>query len=452
MRFHRSAVAACLVAACVNRAEYAIAFPEQSIRVGEHVRVSVGLESRPLVEPHLAVHPSDPTHLLAATIVSDAARAWGETQTCSTFLSRDGGRTWRRHDFAITECGDPWVAITPGGHAVFLAIGTHKMLPDQARGGLIVFHSGDGGTTWDESPNGLAAPHDHATLVVDRSVIAHANWVYVVSTRNLRVEGKARSSVFVSRSMDGGKTFGPATTVIPSNLNLNAEIPVVLSNGALLVPFGDFQRNVDDFRGAGFLDRRREWVLKSTDAGHTFSVPLFATEACSMGWTALAADASSAAFRDRIYLACRDTESGSIVVASSSDGGEVWTEPIPVRRPLGGVTLEQPALAIARGGMIGIAWIEANQPRPGCARLYVTASLDGARTFLPPQQVSDRPACGESGGNGAALIRWPTGGDYFGMVSTGDGRFRLLWSDARDKVFQLWSAPVIVDGKVVKRQ
>lgn len=45
----RRDVIVCCIAACVARAASALALPAQSIRVGEHIRVSVGLESRPLV-------------------------------------------------------------------------------------------------------------------------------------------------------------------------------------------------------------------------------------------------------------------------------------------------------------------------------------------------------------------------------------------------------------------
>lgn len=136
--------------------------------------------------------------------------------------------------------------------------------------------------------------HDHPTIAIDTSSPARANWVYVVSGRGLRVDGHERSSVFVARSTDGGKTFGEPVTIVPSNLNLNAEVPIVMSDGALIASFSDFQRNVDNFApGRGMLDRRRAWMLRSTDGGKSFSAPLFASEACTAGWSSLAADTSS---------------------------------------------------------------------------------------------------------------------------------------------------------------
>jgi len=86
----------------------AVTLSAQNIAVGENVRVAHGPETRPLVEPHLAVHPTNPNHLLAAAIAGDKADAFSDKQTCSSFLSTDGGRTWQRHDFQVSDCADPW--------------------------------------------------------------------------------------------------------------------------------------------------------------------------------------------------------------------------------------------------------------------------------------------------------------------------------------------------------
>jgi hypothetical protein len=120
----------------------------QEIRVAENVRVARGPETRPLVEPHLAVHPTNPNHLLAAAIVGDTAEAFSDKQTCSSFLSTDGGRTWQRHDFQVRACADPWVAVTPRGAAVFVALAKQQDAGGRATVGLVAFHSADGVKTW----------------------------------------------------------------------------------------------------------------------------------------------------------------------------------------------------------------------------------------------------------------------------------------------------------------
>jgi hypothetical protein len=70
----------------------------QAIHAGENVPVAIGLNDRPIGEPHLAVHPANPKHLLGAAMVSVVApnfRMRMQQQTCATFVSVDGGRNGR---------------------------------------------------------------------------------------------------------------------------------------------------------------------------------------------------------------------------------------------------------------------------------------------------------------------------------------------------------------------
>ena len=73
-------------------------------------------------------------------------------------------------------------------------------------------------------------------------------------------------------------------------------------------------------------------------------------------------------------------------------------------------------------------------------------TLDASVASLE-QRVSEL-SCPSSTDNGSVADAFGSGGDYFGMVTGPDGRFRLLWSDARDGPFQLWTAWVEVEGEV----
>ena len=418
------------------------------IIVGENIPVSRGRETRPLTEPHLAAHPTDPRVLLAGVIISSRvdSEVFGPRQVCAAYRSSDGGRTWERHDFEIRGCGDPWVGITPDGQAVFTALGTHSAVTQQD-GGLLVFHSADGGRTWDEAPVGLGRGHDHQTVAVDATGGKRSGSIYVVSGKGVRADdGKLRWSVFVARSADGGKRFFRPFSFIPSNLNINADVPVVLSDGELVVSYSDFQRNVDEFTREGRLERARSWIIKSTDGGGTFSIPLFATEACGPGWSSLAVDGSSGPYRDRLYLVCMGRDGGTIVLHRSEDRGEKWSDPIRVHQAADtAVPRSHPVIAVNKDGAVAIAWQDGrNGPRPTCREVYFTASLDGGRRFLPEQKVSSLASCPDSTTDGAAFKRWPTGGDYYGLAATSDGLFHVLWSDSRTGGFQLWTATVEV--------
>ena len=43
---------------------------------------------------------------------------------CAAFTSFDGGQTWSQHNFGISNCGDPWVALREDGTALFVALVT----------------------------------------------------------------------------------------------------------------------------------------------------------------------------------------------------------------------------------------------------------------------------------------------------------------------------------------
>ena len=64
-------------------------------------------------------------------------------QSCASFLSTDGGKTWERHDFPVTGCFDPWVILTDDGQAIVSMVAGSLALTGQGANGLIVFHSSD---------------------------------------------------------------------------------------------------------------------------------------------------------------------------------------------------------------------------------------------------------------------------------------------------------------------
>ncbi len=82
-----------------------------------------------------------------------------------------------------------------------------------------------------------------------------------------------------------------------------------------------------------------------------------------------------------------------------------------------------------------------------CQEVYFTASLDGGATFLSEVRVSAGPSCPFSSKNADVALRFLGGGDYSGLVAGRDGQFHLLWSDSRNAVPQLWTAPVTLHAK-----
>ena len=445
----RTLYAACLVLILAPPIESAPPDVEPGVIIVRGDRaVSTDGPRLPVTEPHLAVDPKDGNHLVAAAIVikkSDLSVA-----DCATFVSFDGGMAWTRYDLSLPECGDPWVAIGEDGTILLTVLGRAPGQDDRPDH-LLVFRSADGGRTW-QGPQSLGTGHDHETIAVDRSGGPYRGSFYVASQAYAEeVSGKTRSVAFVARSSDGGRSFSPPTRLFLSNLSLNTQNPVVLSDGTLVVPFGDYARYTD--KGQLWLERERSWILTSSDGGKTFSVPMLASEACQKSFGTLAVDPSSGPFRDRLYWICTSDHYENVLLHYSSDRGEQWTKPIRVNQGSGtSPYVRTPSVTVNRDGVVGVAWYDGRNGGARyrrefiCQEIYFTASLDGGKTFLPEVKVSSEKSCPMLPQNGEIGWRWPAGGDYMGLAATPDGQFVLLWADSRSEMYQLHTATLKVNS------
>lgn len=410
------------------------------IVVAQDRPVRIGATGFPTIEPHLAADPRDPGHLLAGVALvgrlGDPRRPDFEFEVkCAALTSFDAGVSWRRHDFSPRSCLDPWVAIGPGGQAVFLAL-------DGSR--LVVFRSSDGGRTWNDSAATLERHQDHGTLSLDTGTGPFSGSVYAVSTQGVRLDSvRSRTAVFVARSSDWGATFAAPARVIPSNLHLVAMNSVVLSDGTLVVAFVTHLGTTT-----------ASWVIRSGDGGKSFSEPLFVTDVCGREFTHVVADASAGPHRDRIYWVCSDGY--RVHVLRSADRGETWSTPVLVNRGSRGNRVAIPAIAVNRSGVVAVSWYDArDDPREyrgnfSCQQLFASASLHGGQTFVAEVKVSSTENCSDTPLNGEAGRRWPAGGDYHGLAAAADGRFHVMWADSRDGLYQLRTAIISVRGDLAK--
>jgi len=185
------------------------------------------------------------------------------------------------------------------------------------------------------------------------------------------------------------------------------------------------------------LTPTRERSAPCADGGVTWSSPRLINEECGpppgFQLSALAGDASDGLFRDRLYFACRQSAGGRVVVTTSSDSGEHWTRPsVAVGSGLADPdALRVMTVAVNNMGVVGVMVVERHADTgDGCLVVDFSASRDGGSTFSVPQRVSTS-TCGTSLNDERARRRFGTYGDYFGLVSTPDGRFRLMWAEMR---------------------
>jgi hypothetical protein len=427
----------------------------------------------PHVETHLAANPRNRRNLIGAAI--SHARPDG-TPASKVYYTTDGGRTWS--DVSFPEQvqwggGDPQVAFTEAGTGIFATLTTGLDDFERTRALLHVYRSEDGGATW-ARPAMLGWSYDHPMIAVDRTPGPFGGRVY------LSVLYGRDYHLGLFRSSDDGRTFvGPVDFWVGKEIGGNVLPMVVLSDGALVVPFHTFSLSRDE------KDQKPIempfWTVLSTDGGVTFSAPRpgpperlppFAelSRLRLSGDGAFAADPSPR-FRDRIYKAWaeHDGKRWRIVFSTSTDRGASWTAPRTIDAAAPASAHQYlPALAVNRDGVVAISWYDTRDATaPRGSDHYFTASLDGGATFLPPVRVSTESSQPMGAGNlsftpltfrmpddsGASRLtflsaagRWGNGGDYSGLTADAEGVFHPFWADSRTGTFQAMTARVRVEG------
>ncbi len=404
--------------------------PLPSITVSENVLVSDG-EAFPHVEPSVAVNPRDPKNFAAAAMMFPEP---GQGSRVRVYVSRDGGRSWTSHlldGVSAAPQDDPQVVFAPDG-SLYLS-----HLPGR------VWRSHDQGETW-RGP--VALPTDGGSLDYPVVAVDSGGNVYISASQGNRggAEGRSVYSVSVFRSTDQGRSFQGPIRIQPNNFNNQSGGILVRPDGALLVTLHEIGV------GGEFLSSPRLWSLWSFDRGASFSNPHLVTEGFASVGPALAMDRSSGATGGRIYAAWAAMAGNrDNWLSFSDDGGASWSKPTRFARGAEDRYPTRVEVAVNHQGMVGLFWKE-QRPEIGtdCFQPVFTASLDGGATFLKPVPVAPTASCGGSRGNQIAFNagdapvgrRWPSGGDYEGLVTLPDGSFRALWADSRTNTFQLWTA------------
>ena len=430
---------------------------------------------RPHVEIMAASNPRDPKNLLAGAITFTRPDGGAATKA---YVSFDGGVQW--DDIVFPEQkehggGDPQVAFTAAGTAIFATLATRADESGRTRAFLHAYRSEDGGRTW-SAPFDLGASYDHPMLAADRTTGRFAGRLY------MSVLYGREYNLGVFRSEDDGRSWiGPVKFLDGAGeRGLNVDPLLVLHDGAIMVPFRDFPSTPEQTDG---WTETRIWTVVSTDGGVTFSEPrpgpvkMTGAEVREAregtprfrggSWTLLAVDRSER-FRDRAYAVWPDYSEGlpRVVISRTDDRGSTWSDPRPVAPPESPEVQQfQPAVAVNGDGVLGVSWYDTRHaPSRFAFHQYFAASFDGGETFTAPHRVSG--ALSEPLGSGnlvpapttfggpegelrvaliSAASRWVNGGDYMGLTTSADGRFHPVWADARSGTYQVYTATVRVE-------
>ncbi|HET6399308.1 MAG TPA: sialidase family protein [Candidatus Thermoplasmatota archaeon] len=384
-----AAAAALLLAGCAATIPAALPAPPPALEAVclDPCRVPVG---RGMAwEPHAAVHPHDPQHILVGSSsfgfgLAETFEAWAYAHT-----SLDGGATWTtvrmpggpgtdpRHAMApATHLGDPIVGFLPDGTAVYLGLMTTGAAPAQGMAGawsglsLFLARSPDGGRTWPEAsivPQGeglsawallLYAPvgeqrsHDRPAMAIGPDGTILVTWGLLGDDTRLTH----------ASSTDGGRTWSPYRP-IDTQRDASAGHPLMASDGAWHVAYmawedpQAFRENRFGLHFATSRDRGASWDIQHL--GATAFFPFLAEVPGSGG--------------QHLLLAYPEALGEGVevpVLRASLDAGATWSAPVQLDGPAGpGQTL--PTLAVDGDG---VAWV--SHFRNGAPTTYHAVPVD----------------------------------------------------------------------------
>ena len=353
-----------------------------------------------------------------ATEVEPDTFAWGSTvvsafQTGRVFngggsdigwaTSTNGGVSWV-HGFlpatttASTPTGpffagsDASVAYDARHHAWIISwLGLHR-----SGGGIVdvmVSRSTDGGRSWG----------DPVTVAAD-NVFYDKNWSVCDNTPTSPFYGhcytefdnaNAGDRELMSTSDDGGLTWGPATATADNSRGLGGQ-PVVQPNGRVVVPF-------EGLSGGG---GQRSFI--SDDGGETWSASVQISTRTSHGVSGLRTSPLPSAEINAdgtVYVVWQDRRfepggGANDIVLSTSDDGVNWSpvSRIPLDPVASNVDHVIPGLAVNRltsGGATQLALTYYQQQPAGCVgstceiQAAFSSSIDNGQTWTAPEMVSD---------------------------------------------------------------
>ncbi|HEV2782270.1 MAG TPA: sialidase family protein [Actinophytocola sp.] len=304
------------------------------------------------VEPFIAVNPVQRRNRIG--VWQQDRWSNGGANGILARISHDGGTTWRdsisppfsrcaggnpRNGGDFERATDPWVSISPDGTAYFMSLSFNDSNPDNA---MLVARSRDGGRTWGPITtlirDGAEGFNDKNSLTADPT---DSRFAYAVWDR---LSGDTPETevgpTFFTRTTDGGATWEPARAIHDPGVGNSTigNVIAVTPDGTLINLFTEFKNGSVNVA-----------VLHSTDKGQTWSGPTYI---------------------DGL---------GTVGVIDPRDGAPVRTGDIV------------PAIAVdPRPGHdeVYVVWQDARFTGFQNDSIVLSASDDGGRHWSPPKRVS----------------------------------------------------------------
>ena len=310
------------------------------------------------VEPNLARNPTNPNHMIA----SWQQDRWsnGGSQGLAGAVTFDGGKTWTNTLGVFSRCSggsdanagnydrasDPWVSIAADGTAFQMALGVSgASFTPTSISAMLVSRSTDGGRTWG-NPQALVRDasatifHDKNTLTTDPTNAAFAYAVWG------RLENDVGGPAWFTRTTNGGLSWETSRSIYDPGVNnqtLASQI-IVLPDGSLINVFLDIIRTATSENAVG----QRMRVVRSADKGMSWSAPITIAEYLGVG--------------TRDPVTCDPVRDGTGI----------------------------PSIAVGADGRLHVVWQDARFGRGDYDGIAYARSGDGGLTWSPPVAVNAR--------------------------------------------------------------
>jgi hypothetical protein len=288
--------------------------------------------------PSLARDPRKPNTLVATHRV-DRPRF-----SASLDRSADDGRTWRRTALPLPRGLDrpfaPDAAFAPDGtlYVIYVNLAGTGNVPAN----LWLSKSLDGGRTLSPPVRIAGKLAFQARVVVDRDGVVHLTWLQAREVGLLALSGPP-APVVTARSDDGGLTFSrPVPVSDPARELVGAASPVIDSDGQLVVLYEDFKGDRRDFQNL---------------EGPAWDAPFG-------------------------LVVTRPIGRGSFAAGVQLEDGLIPTHRFLAFLP------EFPALAAGPGDTLYVAWSDG---RNGDEDVFLRRSRDDGATWSAPKRVNDNP-------------------------------------------------------------
>jgi hypothetical protein len=384
-------------------------------------------------EPKIAINPNDINNF--AAVSNDFTLAG--SNNARFFYSLDGGVSWVNSVVPLSglngydDATDPAVAFDADGN-IYYAIVQYQIFG--YGDGIFVNKSIDKGVTWNSSASKVKANNDPLTfedrpaITVDISNTANRNFVYVIWTSL----GQTSNKILLSKSINGGTTFLPPVEIASGNVHY-ASVKT------------DAAGNVF---AAYTSDRNSIQVVKSTDAGLTFSAPVTAAAFEHAGiltnkayllkksgnngirvssYPSLAIDDNKLYL---VYTAKNGDDLSDIFLVKSEDKGSNWSVPVRVNNDDTKNDQFMPDIVISNSN-IYIMWQDSRNDNDNLLTETYLASSADALTF-------DNQKISSGAFNPHNIMLGNYIGDYNGIAAAGNV-IASIWTDGRNNNFDLYA-------------